>query len=518
MSMKLLKITKTLLAAFMMFAILGCTNDEPNSGNNPADKENEPTVDLRLLNPEDDGFVISLIFANIDRLAFMVVEGSEAPDAATVLAEGMMLVDGEFKEGPDEIVIPWFDDDYQSERNISVTAVAMNGDKQVCDSETVTLPMPTPEVTVSLREGSVAERSFSFFISSTEADVLKWVCIEDGSRDVTAAQVIANGTTAEANVESEVVVENLEPNTSYAVYAAATCDIEGFEPVISEKLVVKTAEPEPVGYHLSDTTTATATKLSSSLDNYFITFTDEANGYALRCDFYTAIGDYLPSGEYPLGEIAEGALSKSYTTFMFTPSDSQMTPFERGSVTVEATPNEETREVHYTFNGVLYFSNGDFVSLDFSGLVEGIVLPEPTPEIPDVPEGATVFTPDIEIKQPVRLHTPSLVPGEYYIKFYDSNWNELVLDLMLDPAICNDGNDALPDGRYTMEDGTIDSYSNVALYNPYFSENFTEAELVVSVEGLEYELTFIGTAGSGSTAKTFYMYYKGEIQDMVLEE
>ena len=102
------------------------------------------------------------------------------------------------------------------------------------------------------------------------------------------------------------------------------------------------------------------------------------------------------------------------------------------------------------------------------------------------------------------------------MKFYDSNWNELVLDLKLDPATCNDGKDALPAGRYTMEDGTIDGYSNVALYNPYYSENFTEAELVVNVDGSEYELTFIGTAGSGSTAKTFYMYYKGEIQDMVL--
>lgn len=494
---------KALFAAFLVLATIACEKEPTNK---PNEQEKEPTLSVEISEVSATSFSFIIEATDAQNIKYIVTEGSVAPDAEEVIAKGTTTEAGKITCSE---LTP--DTDY------AVAVVAINIKKQAYISTGVkTEDIPMPEVTVSLREGSIAEHSFSFFITSTEADVLKWVCIEDGSRDVTAAQVIANGTVAEANVESEVVVDNLEPNTSYAVYAAATCDIEGFEPVLSEKLVIKTAEPEPVGYNLSATTTATATKSSSELDNYFIIFADEANGYTLRCDFYTAVGDYLPSGEYTLGEVADGALSKNYTTFMFTPSDSQMTTFERGSVSVLATPNEETREVQYSFNGLLYFSNGDFVTIDYNGLVEGIMLPEPTPEIPDVPEGATVFTPDIEVKQPVRLHTPSLAPGEYYIKFYDSNWNELVLDIMLDPAICNDGNDALPAGRYTMEDGTIDSYSNIALYNPYFSENFTEAELVVSVEGLEYELTFIGTAGSGSTAKTFYMHYKGEIQDMVL--
>lgn len=505
--MKFQMITRGLTAAFMVFSMVACSNEEPApKPDNPPVEEKEPTVAIEIGEITMNAISFTIEATDAQSITYLIAEGVVAPDAAKVLAEGVKAETGNITCS-----------ELKPSTDYSIAVVAVNVEKQAYASTGAkTEDIPMPEVTVSLREGSIAEHSFSFFITSTEADVLKWVCIEDGSRDVTAVQVIANGTVAEANVESEVVVDNLEPNTSYAVYAAATCDIEGFEPVISEKLVIKTAEPQPVGYNLSDTTTATANKLSSSLDNYFITFTDEANGYTLRCDFYTAVGDYLPSGEYTLGEVADGALSKNYTTFMFTPSDSQMTTFERGSVSVLATPNEETREVQYTFNGVLYFANGDFVTIDYNGLVEGIMLPEPTPEIPDVPEDATVFTPDIEVKQPVRLHTPSLVPGEYYIKFYDSNWNELVLDIMLDPAICNDGNDALPAGRYTMEDGTIDGYSNVALYNPYFSENFTEAELVVSVEGLEYELTFIGTAGSGSTAKTFYMHYKGEIQDMVL--
>lgn len=499
-------------ALIAMFAVVGCSNDEPgvdNPNNNPpVDEEKVPTVAIEVGEITTNTLSFTIEATDAKSITYLVAEGTVAPDAEKVLNEGV-------KAETSEITCS----ELKPDTDYSIAVVAVNVEKQAYAStgaKTEAEEVSMPNVTVSLREGSVAENSLSFFISSAEADVLKWVCIEDGSRDVTAAQVIANGTAVEPNVESEVVVENLEPDTAYAIYAAATCDIEGFEPVISEKLVVKTAEPEPVGYILSETTTVTASKTTSELDNYFVIFTDEANGYTLRCDFYTAVGDYLPSGDYTLGEAADGALSKKYTTFMVTPS-SQMTLFERGSVTVEATPNEETREVHYSFNGVLYFDNGDFVSLSYSGTVEGIVLPEPLPDTPNIPEGATVFTPDVEIKQPLRYHNSStLEPGEYYIKFFDSNWNELVIDLRLDPATCNDGKDALPAGSYTMVAGAYDSYGYVTMYNPYFTGDFTEAELVVNVDGSEYELTFIGTAGSGSTAKTFYMYYKGEIQDMVL--
>lgn len=490
-------------------------NDEPND--DPNDEPSSlPDVEWEIVEVTDTTISITMTPENVDEVKWLVVEaGDTTPDYDTVFAEG------EAADAKATATYTATGLQPETKYNVAVAARASSETKIFIQTATTLAgsEVVMPEVTVTLREGAATESSLSFFINSQEAEVLKWVCIEDGSREVTAEQVLKNGTDAEVNVESEVVVSDLKENTAYAIYAAATCNIEGFVPVLAEKLVVKTIEPEPVGYNLAEGTTAVATKNSSTLDNYFIVFQNEDSGYTLRADFYAAAGgDYLPSGEYVLGSsAAEGALHQNYTRFMFTPTDSQMTPFASGSIEVEATPNEETREVMYAIEGLLYFENGDFVTLTYNGAIEGIMLPEPTPEIPDVPEGATVFTPDIEVKQPVRLHTPSLVPGEYYIKFYDSNWNELVLDIMLDPAICNDGNDALPAGRYTMEDGTIDNYSNVALYNPYFSENFTEAELVVSVEGLEYELTFIGTAGSGSTAKTFYMHYKGEIQDMVKE-
>lgn len=519
-------LSKQLFALFMFAGLVACTNDEPvppvpdeNPGTeNPGtDDPNDdpsllPNVEWEIVEVTDTTISITMTPENVDEVKWLVVEaGDTTPDYDTVFAEG---------EAADaKATATYTATGLQPETEYCVAVAARaSSDTKIFIQTATTLAgsaVVMPEVTVTLREGSATESSLSFFITSQEAEVLKWVCIEDGSREVTAEQVLNNGTEAEVNVESEVVVSDLKENTAYAIYAAATCDIEGFVPVLSEKLVVRTLEPQPVGYHLAEGTTAVATKNSSTLDNYYITFTDVVNGYVVYCDFYAVNGDYLPSGEYTLGEeFVAGALNSRYTSFQPTPTSQRMN-FESGSITVEATPNEETREVQYSFNGRLNFTNGDFVTFSYSGMVEGIELPEPLPDNPNIPENATVFTPDPDTSMPKR--NPTSVAGEYYMQFYDTNWNVLAIDLMLDPAICDDGKAPLPDGTYTMADGTIDAYSNIVLYNPYFSDSFTEAELVVSSDGEEYDITFLGTAGSGSSARVFYMHYVGKIKDMVVE-
>ena len=109
------------------------------------------------------------------------------------------------------------------------------------------------------------------------------------------------------------------------------------------------------------------------------------------------------------------------------------------------------------------------------------------------------------------------VEGEYYLKFYDTNWNELAIDLKLDPAICNNGKDALPAGTYTLADGTIDPYTNLTLYNPYFNGNFETATLEVEKNDLEYTLTFNATYIDAGESKALYMNYVGEISNIAKE-
>lgn len=363
---------------------------------------------------------------------------------------------------------------------------------------------PSPVLSASLTE----DIGYDYAVFSVEAEnvaEVKYVCIKAGSRDVTAEQVMKNGTAIEAG---DVKVEGLAEETTYEVYVAA----KGVnEDVVMADVLTFTTTKNIIEYAMSASTTASAMKYSAT--NYYVTFTDSVNGYKLNLDFYIAEGnEYLISGEYLLAGFNAGEISAPYTSFMFTPADTVVTTFGSGSVTVVATPNEETREVYYEVSGVLYFADENYVTLNYSGLIEGIALPE---VVEGAPEGAYVFEVSPSTSMPKRVHGSNLAVGEYYLKFYDKNWSELTLDLYVDPALCNNGNDGLPAGTYTIADGSFDAYSNISLYNPYFAGNFTEAELKVSVDGDNYTFVLLGTVVSGATEKVVYMSYTGEIKDMV---
>ena len=339
------------------------------------------------------------------------------------------------------------------------------------------------------------------------ATAVKYVCIEAGSRDVTAEQVIKNGTDIEAN---EVRISDLKQTTAYEVYVAAVS--AGGTVIMADTLTFTTATEIKSYVMASESTTASSLKYGEG--NYYITFTDSVAGYILKADFYCDdSNNYLASGTYTLGEYNHGEISQMYTTFMFTPTYTPAVQFASGSLDVVATPNEETREIIYTIYGQLFFEDGSYAELNFNNRIANISLPE----IED-PNADNYYTFEVapSTNMPKRVHGSNLVAGEYYIKFYDANWNELTLDLLVDPALCNNGADALPAGIYTTADGSLDTYSSVSLYNPYFGGNFTEAELEVSKDGDIYTFKFTGTAASGSETKAVKMEYTGEIADMTL--
>ena len=339
------------------------------------------------------------------------------------------------------------------------------------------------------------------------ATAVKYVCIEAGSRDVTADQVIKNGTDIEAN---EVRISDLKQATAYEVYVAATS--AGGTVVMADTLTFTTATEVESYVMASESTTASSYKYGEG--NYYITFTDSVAGYILKADFYCDdSNNYLASGTYTLGGYNIGEISQNYTTFMYTQTDTTAVKFASGSLDVVATPNEETREIIYTIYGQLFFEDGSYAELNFNNRIANISLPEI--EDPNADNSYT-FEVSPSTSMPKRIHGSNLVAGEYYIKFYDANWNELTLDLRVDPALCNNGADALPAGTYTTADGSFDTFSSVSLYNPYFGGNFTEAELEVSKNGDIYTFKFTGTAVSGSETKVVKMEYTGEIADMTL--
>ena len=389
--------------------------------------------------------------------------------------------------------------------NQYLIVVAAEGDGgAVVESEVFNTSYVAPVLSASLTEDIGYDYAVFNVVAENVAEV-KYVCIKAGSRDVTVEQVLKNGTTAES---SSVKVEGLAEITAYELYVAAK-GLNG--DVVMADVLTFTTLKNIVVYTMSASTMGSAYQYTA--ENWYLTFVDEANGYTLNLDFYVdASNKYLPSGEYPLGGFNAGEISSVYTSFMFTPQDISVTQFSSGGVKVVATPDQETRKINYEISGELFFADGNSVVLDFNGLIYGIELPE---EVQGAPEGAYVFEVSPETSMPKRVHGSSLKDGEYYIKFYDKNWSELTLDIYVDPALCNNGSDGLPAGTYTIADGSLDTYSNVTLYNPYFGGNFTEAELQVSVDGDVYTFTLLGTAESDSTSKLIYMTYTGEINEMV---
>ena len=453
-------------------------------------------------------FEVTNITENSAELTITSTNASEVKYLVVAEADGMpshddIAANGESVEPNTEVKVTLSDLVAGTRYNVCGLATGENSRAEALFGFTTLIPEPVLSATITEDIGY----DYAVFSVVTEnVAELKYVCIKAGSRDVTADQVLKNGT---AIAPGDVKIEGLDEVTAYEVYVAAKGLNE--EAVVMADALTFTTTKNIIVYTMSESTTALAYQYNST--NFYLTFIDEVNGYTLNADFYVEEGaEYLTSGEYNLGGFNAGEISAPYTSFMFTPSDPTPATFSSGSLNVVATPNEETREVYYEIAGTLYFADGNSVVLNYSGLIAGISLPEVQE---GAPEGAYVFVVSPETNMPKRVHGSNLQAGEYYIKFYDSNWNELTIDLFVDPALCNNGSDALPAGTYSTADGSFDTYSNISLYNPYFAGNFTEAELQVDKDGDIYTFTLRGTVVSGSTEKLIYMKYTGEVADMV---
>ena len=369
----------------------------------------------------------------------------------------------------------------------------------VVESEIFNTTCPAPVLVASLTE-DIGYNYAVFSLSAEYVAEVKYVCIVAGSRDVTAEQVLKNGTAAEGG---EVKVEGLKEETSYEIYVAA----KGLdESVLMADVLEFTTIKNIVVYTLGDGISASSYSYSST--NFFLTFIDEKQGYTLNLDFYAAedLG-YLPSGEYALAGMNGGEVSSAYSRFFFNRTDTVGSTFNSGSVNVVASPNQETREVYYNVTGVLYFADGNSVVLSYEGLISGIELPE---VVEGAPEGAHIF----EVKesiQPTR-YTGSSEPGEYYIKFTDNDGGEFRFDLLLDPATCDNGNAVLPTGTYTTEQFNL-SYTDFVTYRPsYKTWKFTDIEADVVTEGETHTIVVNATMENGGETKPFYMNWSGEIK------
>ncbi len=456
----------------------------------------EPTISIAIGEVGETVATFTITTTNATTVKYCVYDMSGVNPDEPISAEEVLEA-GTAVEANATVEVEVTDLEMGREYEIVVAAEGESG--VVVESETFNTACPAPVLAASLTE-DIGYDYAVFSVSAEYVAEVKYVCIKAGSRDVTAEQVLKNGTAVESG---EVKIEGLNEETAYEIYVAA----KGLdESVVMADVLEFTTIKNIVVYNLTEGLAASS--YSYSANNFFLTFIDQKQGYTLYVDFYaTEELGYLPSGEYALAGMNGGEISSAYTRFLFNPTDMTGSTFSSGSVNVVASPNEETREVYYNVTGVLYFADGNSVVLSYEGLISGIELPE---IVEGAPEGAHIF----EVKesiQPTR-YTGNVVPGEYYIKFTDNDGGEFRVDLMLDPAICDNGNALLPTGTYTTEQFNL-SYTDFVTYRPsYKTWKFTAVEMDVVTEGEEHTIVVNATMENGGETKPFYMHWSGEIK------
>lgn len=455
-----------------------------------------PTISIAVGEVGETAATFTITTTNATTVKYCVYDMSVGNPDELISAEEV-LETGTAVEANATVEVEVTDLTFCKEYEIIVAAEGEGG--VVVESEAFNTTCPAPVLAAALTE-DIGYNYAVFSLSAEYVAEVKYVCIVAGSRDVTAEQVLKNGTAVESG---EVKVEGLKEETSYEIYVAA----KGLdESVLMADALTFTTTKNIVVYNLTDELIASSYSYSST--NFFLTFIDEKQGYTLNLDFYAAedLG-YLPSGEYALAGMNGGEVSSAYSRFFFNRNDVTGATFNSGSVSVVASPNEETREVYYNVTGVLYFADGNSVVLSYEGLISGIELPE---VVEGAPEGAHIF----EVKesiQPTR-YTGSSVPGEYYIKFTDNDGGEFRFDLLLDPATCDNGNAVLPTGTYTTEQFNL-SYTDFVTYRPsYKTWKFTDIEVDVVTEGETHTIVVNATMENGGETKPFYMNWSGEIK------
>lgn len=173
--------------------------------------------------------------------------------------------------------------------SLALLATAITG----CKEDEPVVDNPTPKVT--LEAGATTETTATFTVSSEDAQQVAYILYSD---DVPAAEVIlADGTAVAANEAVEVTLEDLTPETTYNLVAAAS---NGEKTAVSSTISLTTLKGEEPGPQDE----LEIVKIEGGLSSYqnyrmWITLNNEA---LLYLDIHCADSEHnmIPAGEYPV--------------------------------------------------------------------------------------------------------------------------------------------------------------------------------------------------------------------------
>lgn len=105
------------------------------------------------------------------------------------------------------------------------------------------------------------------------------------------------------------------------------------------------------------------------LRNDYLSIYEEASDRSLYIDFYSPLdGEYLASGEYPLGDGSSMTCAQEYTYLtLFT--NGELLRFSEGVARVEVDANHESGYPWYTIDAYFVMDSGESVLLDYDGQI-----------------------------------------------------------------------------------------------------------------------------------------------------
>lgn len=378
---------------------------------------------------------------------------------------------------------------------VSMLAAAVSFTACSDSDEEVNTPAPAP--TVTLAQGVVTAESITFTLTPTDAVKAAWVYFEAGEREVTADQVLANGSSADADKASTLEASPLSSNTAYVIYAA----VEGAngDKVLSAPLEVTTlpGEDDPVGEPVEfEAVSASAEGYGgTAYGDWVVVFKDEnENEVSLYLLTESTERDYLRTEEFELGSVKQaGTIFVDEDSYVLLDGE-KYTPAS-GELFIEAEVAEDGTTVNYGVEGALTLADGREVILFYEGEIEGCAV-------------ATAGKETVQIQfTHAELNTnQEQDAGVFYVKFDDRDeWN-------YDAAFvfkAGESDTYLPSNSYSLEDGTILSNSHI---NSSYARDWSSASASVVFEGSAYIISL-----NFEDENTVYSAtYEGEIEGMAV--
>lgn len=155
-----------------------------------------------------------------------------------------------------------------------------------------------------------------------------------------------------------------------ALCGLVACEDKDTEPVVPDNPVPENPIPTEADYEFRGNLHASIFVLETNgLRNDYLSIYEEVSGRSLFIDFYSPLGgEYLASGEYPLGDGSSMTCRQEYT-YLTLVNGGDLLRFSEGVARVVVDANHESGYPWYTIDAYFVMESGESVLLDYDGQI-----------------------------------------------------------------------------------------------------------------------------------------------------